>query len=196
MVVVANRMSSTTTTFPPTRTVSSSSFFVRTWILWLRSICAGMSRRSGRRLAAEHSPAFHAEHDLALLVERFPAVPDQPDARSARRGARLEHGAPVGEGIARANRLQPADVVDPRGAEARGAPDVALDHQTHADRAGVPAARDEATEGAARRRLGVGMERLRVELARESDDLRLREAVAPHVGDVADLEVFPPHHGF
>src|SRR4051812_20406075 len=36
MVDVANRTSSTTTTFPGRRTVSSSSFLVRTWTLWDR----------------------------------------------------------------------------------------------------------------------------------------------------------------
>src|ERR1044072_2235256 len=40
MVVVANRMSRTMTTLPGMRTESSSSFLVRTWILWLRSILA------------------------------------------------------------------------------------------------------------------------------------------------------------
>ena len=69
IVVVAKRMSSTTTTLPGRRTLSSSSFLVRTWTLCFRSI-----------FAAKHPPAFHGEHQLAALVDRFPAVLDQPDA--------------------------------------------------------------------------------------------------------------------
>src|SRR5687768_864450 len=103
MVVVAKMMSSTTTTLPGTRTLSSSSFRVRTWTLCLSSI-----------LAAKHPPAFHGEHQLAALVDRFPAVLHQSNALAGRRSARFEHDAAVGDGVARAHRLEPADVVDAR----------------------------------------------------------------------------------
>src|SRR5262245_58353288 len=110
MVVVANRMSSTTTTLPGRRTESSSSFLVSTWSLWLRSI-----------LAAKHPPAFHGEHELARLVHRFPAMLDQPDALARGGSACLHHDAAVAERVAGAHRLEPANVVDARRAEARAA---------------------------------------------------------------------------
>src|SRR5687767_6373999 len=170
MVVVANRMSSTTTTLPGTRTLSSSSFLVRTWTLWLRSI-----------LAAKKPPAFHREHELAALVDRLPAVLHQSDAFARGRGARLEHHAPVGEGVPGAHRLQPAHVVDAGRAQARRLVDVTLAHQAHAHRAGVPAAGDQAAEHGFFRQGRVDMERLRVVLPAESDDLLLGEGVPPEL---------------
>src|SRR5688572_31595786 len=95
MVVVAKMMSSTTTTLPGMRTLSSSSFLVRTWTLCLSSI-----------LAAKHPPAFHGEHQLAALVDGLPAMLDQADAFARCRRARFEHDAAVGDGVARPHRLE------------------------------------------------------------------------------------------
>src|SRR5688572_15423790 len=183
MVVVANRMSSTITTLPGTRTPSSSSFLVRTWTLWLRSI-----------FAAKEPPAFHGEHQLAVLVHRLPAVLHQPDAFARGGRPRFNHGAAVGEGVARTHRLEPADAVDARRAEAGGLAQVAFHHQAHADRAGMPAARNQAAEHRFAGGRRVGMEWLRIELAAEGQDLLFRKAVAAHLGAVPDTEVFPPNH--
>src|SRR5688572_27478904 len=166
MVVVANRMSRTTTTLPGTRTLSSSSFLVRTWTLCCRSI-----------LAAKEPPAFHGQHQLAPLVHRFPAMLHQPDALARRGCPRFKHDAAIGERVARAHRLEPADAVDSRRAEARGLVDVGLAHEAHADRAGLPAAGDQAAKGAALRFFRIDMERLRVVLATEGDDLLLGKSV-------------------
>src|SRR5262245_19222853 len=103
MVVVANRMSSTITTLPGTRTLSSSSFFVRTWSLCVRLI-----------FAAIEAPAFHGEDKLAVLIVRFPAVFHEPGVLARLRRPRLDDEAPVGDRVARAHRLQPADVFDAR----------------------------------------------------------------------------------
>src|SRR3954468_3337696 len=83
IVVVAKRMSSTTTTLPASRTVSSSSLFVRTWILFLSLIGAATS---GAGAPAEKGPAFERQDKLALLVHGLPQVLDQPDGGPARRG--------------------------------------------------------------------------------------------------------------
>src|SRR5688572_40091 len=139
MVVVANRMSSTTTTLPCTRTLSSSSLRVSTCTLWLSSSCAATS---APRSAAEHAPAFHRHHQLAILVYRFPAGLHKAYIRAACRGARLQHHAAVPDGVAGAHRLQPADVFQAGRAQALRAVDVALHGEPHADRAGMPAARD------------------------------------------------------
>src|SRR5262245_17879163 len=170
MVVVAKMMSSTITTLPGTRTESSSSFLVSTWTLWLSSMRA-LTRCSFFGLAAEHAPALHGEHGLAGLVDRLPAVLDQTDTGAGDRSARLEHRARVGDGVARTHRLQPAYVFDAGRAQARGAAEIVLHHQPHADGAGVPAARDQAAEQRVPCFRRVNMEGLRIELAAEVDDL-------------------------
>src|SRR5688500_12586500 len=183
MVVVAKMMSSTTTTLPCTRTLSSSSLRVRTCTLCLSSM-----------LAAKHPPAFHGEHQLAALVDRFPAVLDQPHALARRRRARLEQDADVNQRVAGPHRLEPADVVDARRAQAHRLVDVALDHQPHADRAGLPATRDQPAERALLGLFRVGMKRLRVVLLAEAHDLGLGKGMAPELGALAELEVFPVLH--
>src|SRR5688572_26889460 len=152
IVVVANRMSSTITTLPGTRTESSSSFFVRTWILWFRSI-----------FAAKEPPACHRQDQLAALVGGLEAVLHQPDALARIGGARFDHDAAVGERVADAHRPQPADIVDAGRAEAHGPVDVGLAHQSHAHCAGVPAAGDQAAERAVLRLFRIHMEWLRIE---------------------------------
>ena len=64
-----------------------------------------------------------------------------------------------------------------------------VDVEPHPHRAGVPAARDQAAEDRILRRLGVEVERLRVELACEGDDLVLADDLAPELVDLARLEV-------
>ena len=67
--------------------------------------------------------------------------------------------------------------------------DQRLDRHAHADRAGLPAARDDAAEEALARRLRVDVEGLRIVLARELDDLGFAERMAAELGALADLEV-------
>src|SRR5207302_5433323 len=101
--------------------------------------------------------------------ESLPTVLHQPDARAGARSAGGEHGAPVDERVARAHRIRPANIVEPGRAQALAAIEVAVAHQAHADRAGVPAAGDQAAEKA---RLGgrrIDVERLRIEAPAEID---------------------------
>jgi hypothetical protein len=58
----------------------------------------------------------------------------------------------------------------------------------------VPAARDEAAEGAVARGLRIDVEGLRVVPPRELDDLVLRHVDRPQLRHVADVEVLPVTH--
>src|SRR6185436_10889889 len=100
---------------------------------------------------------------------------DQADAGLRFGGPGGCRGAPVADGIAGPHWREPADVVQPGRSEARGAADILIHHQAHRDAAGVPTARYQTLEEGVLRCPGIDVEGLRVELAREGDDFRLRE---------------------
>src|ERR1041385_6222941 len=123
--------------------------------------------------AAVHGDADDGQHDLAVLVERLDPAPDEADGL-APRGPGLEHlGAPA-QGVPRPHRLEPAGGGETGGGGGGGLLALVGRHaRAHQDRAGVPAARDEPAEDGPAGRLGVGVERLRIVLAGEGEDLRL-----------------------
>ena len=74
-------------------------------------------------------------------------------------------------------------------------PSMRVDVEAHPHRAGVPAARDQAAEDGLLRGLGVDVERLRVELPREVDDLVLGDGAAAELEHLAGLEVLEVRSG-
>jgi hypothetical protein len=97
---------------------------------------------------AVHAVAFHLHDFLVVLVQHFPAHQHQADVRLAFHRARFEHDAAHVQRVAGAYRLEPADVLQARRAEAGGVEQVGVAHHAHGQRASVPAAGDEATEQA------------------------------------------------
>lgn len=85
--------------------------------------------------------------------------------------ARLLHRDPHGQRVAGAHRLQPAQLVEAGRSQARRRRQVVQRVQPHHQAAGVPAAGDEAAERPARSDRRIGVDRLRIEAAREFEHL-------------------------
>ena len=88
------------------------------------------------------------------------------------------------------HRPRELDFADARRAQAAGAEHALLEPQLQGHRHGVQARRDQAAEGPLLGELDVGVERLRIPLARELDDAGLGQGHAAAHETVADLEVF------
>src|SRR6185369_8081257 len=150
--------------------------------------------RGGGRSPPVHRDPHHRHHHLVVLVDELVAPADEADRLAAGRPG-LEHLGAPGERIPRPHRLEPAAGVEAgRAAGRRRLAPVRVHREAHQEAAGVPAARDEAAEDAPPRRLRIGVERLRVELAREGEHLRLRDGVRAERDDLPHREVFPVLH--
>src|SRR5581483_4153796 len=132
--------------------------------------------------------------ELALLVRDRVAHLDRPSVGLSPRRDRLRHLEAHAHLVARPHGPEPAQLVDAWRAEARAPVHEALDGQALDDRRRVPAARDEAAEGRASRRLVVQVEGLRVELAREGDDLLAGHDASSELGYHAGPEVLEVEH--
>src|SRR5262249_46279071 len=97
---------------------------------------------------------------------------------------------PHAQSIARANRLEPTQLVDSRRPERVRLVHQPLHHQPHASARRVPAAGDQASEGRPCRRLLVGVKGLRVVAAPKGDDLLLAEREAAQLVHFAGPEIF------
>src|SRR5262249_24195025 len=99
------------------------------------------------------------------------------------------------DGVARAHRPEPADLVDPGRAHARHTMDEALDGETerHPDR--LPATGDQSSVDRARGRGLVHVEGLRIVAPAEFDDLVTRERVRPERVGLSGLEVLEIERG-
>src|SRR5829696_4376537 len=146
--------------------------------------------RSSRSLgpSAEVAARRHRHHRDAVLIHHLGVDPDRAAVCVRRRRGRLEHRQPAGERVARPDRRQPAQLLDPRRA-ACGRAEHGVDVHAHPDRPGLPAARDQPAEDGVLGRLRVDVERLRVPLPREVDDLVLGERAAAELVDLTRREV-------
>ena len=119
-----------------------------------------------RWLPRDHQVRDLNHHGLAVLVQR--GVADAHDTCAGfDRDGRTSRISDSTQDIARRHRAGPSHLLDPGPDQAAGDPEVALDHQVHRDRSGMPAARHEAAEHAICAGGGVEVKWLRVELRGE-----------------------------
>lgn len=111
-------------------------------------------------------------YDLAALIARLGAHGDAAAVGAGCGGGRCKDFPAYAERISRPHRLEPVDL----GAEsdaASGEPRSAIEKESHRESRGVPAACDETAEDRRASGRGVEVKGLRIELGRESLDLRL-----------------------
>jgi hypothetical protein len=92
--------------------------------------------------------------------------------------------------VARPQRRQPAQLIDPRRAQRGGAADKAVEHHPHHDRAQMPARTREAAQHRALCGLVVEMHRLRIELGGEGKDLLARDVARTESAETAGRKIF------
>src|SRR6266852_441196 len=93
------------------------------------------------------------EDPLASLVEQLAETDHRAALGMALRFFLGEHGHPSAQHVARPHRLEPAQLVETARTDARRIAKESAHEKAHEDRTGVPAARDQAFEHRARRRL-------------------------------------------
>src|SRR3954454_11802408 len=128
-------------------------------------------------------------HLLLAAGEHFPPHGHDPGLGMFRRPPLSEDSVARRQRFSRKHRLQPFDLIEAGRTEARRLAEIAVDHHAHQHRAGVPAGGAEASENRFPARILIDMERLWVELARESLDLLGRDLVAAELARLPDLEV-------
>src|SRR5690606_35627854 len=148
--------------------------------------------RSARGPCPVDVPADPAGDDLPALVDGLLLQADEATVGLRGRAPGLEHVEAAAQDVAGTHRCEPAQLVEPGGAHARDFGDEAVGEHPHHDRAGVPAARDQAAVGGALRRLGVDVEGLRIVALRELDDLFLGDQVLVELDDLTGLIILEP----
>src|SRR4029453_4473942 len=98
---------------------------------------------SGGGAPPDEVGGFERHHHLAVLVQQLAVGLDEPPVGLGARRRRLEHGGAEAQGVARAHRLEPAQLVDAGRAHRCGVAEHRLVEHAHEQGAGVPAARDE-----------------------------------------------------
>src|SRR5258707_14045063 len=88
-------------------------------------------RRISGGAAGEEVHARGGHDHLAPLIPHLHYRADDPPVGLAARGGRLGHGEASGESVARAHRLEPAQLVDAGGAEARRVLEEAVAEEAH-----------------------------------------------------------------
>src|ERR1051326_3231241 len=121
---------------------------------------------------AQQLVADQRQNGLAVLVHRGVLYLHDAAVRFRRRASRLEHLRDDVERVARTHRLEPAQLVDARRADAAVREHARLPEEAERERRGVKAARDQSAEHALRGGGDVDVEGLGIELQREVDDLR------------------------
>src|SRR3989442_8875108 len=144
---------------------------------------------SGGRPPAEHAEAAHGHDDLAVLVQDFGERAHHAAVRLAPRRHDLGDRETRPQRVARPHGLEPSDLVAAGRAERYRVLEERVPQQAHHDSDRLPAARDETAEHGALSRLLVGVERLRVVLAREGDDLVLRQRPRRRLAHLSGREV-------
>jgi len=114
---------------------------------------------------------------------------DQTPVRVLGGFADAGHAEPRAERVPRAHRLEPAQLVDAARPHARHVVDEAAHEQSHEERGGVPAAGDQPAVDRLFGRFNAGMERLRVEPARELEDLLLADDLLAQLEHLTFAEV-------
>src|SRR5882762_6527618 len=94
--------------------------------------CTPTAIQSGRsRSAAEEIHRFHLHDDFVVLVQHLTARADDTAVWPTARLLGFEHGEAAAQRIARPHRLEPAQAVDPRRAEAVALANHGVDQQAH-----------------------------------------------------------------
>src|SRR5260370_8530323 len=114
------------------------------------------------RAPATELIADQGHHRVPVLVDRREEHADDSAVRLGRRGPRLEHLRHHVQRVSWADRSLPANFVQARRAEAARRDRTCLEEQLEGDRDRLKSARDEAAVHRRLRRLGVGLEYLRV----------------------------------
>src|SRR6266487_2029423 len=133
-----------------------------------------------------------AENGLVVLVEQLCPGADQAPVWLGPGPACLQDRCPQPQRVARAHRGGPSQLVHARGSQAGHPGHVMVNDQAHGEASGVPAAGDQAAEGAAGSEPSVDVDWLRVEALGKGDNLRLGHAgiaVLVHRADRIVLEV-------
>src|SRR3984893_5636364 len=141
-----------------------------------QTIAARTSEKSCRRViggpgsisggAAREEVHARGGHDhLAVLVPQLHDGANDPAVWLASRGGGFEHGQAAGGRVPRADGLEPAQLVEAGGPEARRVLEETLVEKTHQHAARVPAARDEPAPDTRLCGILVGVNGVRVELA-------------------------------
>src|ERR1700674_208839 len=129
------------------------------------------------------------EDELVVLVEKRYPRPHDAAVRAGRRGLFLNDFQHQAQRVARIDRLGPAKLINADAEDAGGLHHAALHGQLHGDRGGVPAARHQPLEGAARGGCFVEVEWLRIVARCELLDLLERDGVTAGIHSVADAEI-------
>src|SRR3984893_11577386 len=146
-----------------------------------RSISGGAAREE------VHARGGH-DH-LAVLVPQLHDGANDPAVWLASRGGGFEHGQAAGERVPGADGLEPAQLVEAGGPEARRVLEETLAEKTHQHAARVPTARDEPAPDTRLGGILVSVKGLGVELAREAQHALLLHGAAAEIDDVACLDV-------
>src|SRR5579875_122798 len=150
---------------------------------------SAVCRRSGAA-ADEHGGGAVHQH-FALGVEEFEQEIDPTAVGSRARRCGVAHGEPEAHALVGPQRFEEADLFDAGRAEIGGIEQHGVDGEPHGDAAGVPAAGDDPAETGRGRVRVVEMEGLRIEIAREGDDLGLRYRPAAAVEDLTRPVILP-----
>src|SRR5579862_1906776 len=97
--------------------------------------------------------------------------------------------------VAGPHRTRPAQLLEADAENAAGRPELAVDHQSHGHRGGVPAACGETLKRRFLCRLLVDVERLRIELPRKSENLLFVDTQPAGVENLARREILQIAHG-
>ena len=144
-----------------------------------------------RMPAAEHAPAFHVQHFLAVLVEHFPGRAHQTHIGFAAHGPRFGDEVLKMEGIARLDRLHPFHVFQTWRAQAGRLVQKICHHQPHGHGAGVPTAGTQAAKNGSFGGFLIEVESLGVKLAGKSQDLFFCGCDRAQVTHLAWLQILP-----
>ena len=146
--------------------------------------------------APDEAPPLDAHHHGSVLVGHGAPDEDRPTVGVPSRRLSVENLYRAGQPVARADRLEPADLLHPGRAPAVGSAEQAVDPHACPRGARVPSAGDESPEGRVFGRLGVDVEVLRVETAAEVDDLGLGHLIGAEVDHLPGREVLEEQRRF
>lgn len=128
--------------------------------------------------------------DFAILVGRDITDSDDAAIWFGSRRADLNDFSLKAQGVAWTHRSRPLQFVDAQTDGAAGQLKIAGDKQFHRHRGGVPAARGQAAKDASLCRVQIEMERLRIELLCEIDNVLLGHVESAGLEAIADVQVF------
>src|SRR5208282_1806049 len=161
----------------------------RTWTPWAWSsarpwsgLAAPPPAERGRladRPGADDVHGGDPQDDFVVLVDQLGLGANQATVWLGTRAARLDDRGPQPQRIARSHRRWPAELVEAGGGETGHPGQVVIDEHAHHDPGRMPSAGDQAAERPVSGELRVDVHRLRIELPRKVEDLRLGHRDVP-----------------